>query len=410
LFKSEYDAGDWLTYTIRFQNTGTDTAFNITIRDTLSHRLYGTTLDVIATSHPYKLLIKDNKYCSWTFENILLPDSTRNEPASHGYITFRIKPVAGLNLHDTILNRAAIYFDYNLPEITNTQETMIRPTPVPPPAEPAVGGLQASYCNNQGVQKGKINNLPAAGSGITASVKLDNAFLAIASDSTFSFKIDTLAVGQHYVEVSFSNIAGVKIFGYYFSVIGALTPDVNVTANITNVVTLTNPVIFTAVNTSGGGPAPVYTFARDRNFTSILQAESSSASLTIDPATLMMGDNKVYVRMKTSITCYTVQNNIDSILIKRDAATGIIDPGNPGQNITVFPNPFDRRISVSGLNSGKAYHVVLYNARGQAIYTSEVKNKSMFDIPAEGIVPGIYWLNFYNVKRKLIGTEKVVKY
>ncbi len=410
LFKNEYDAGNWLTYTIRFQNTGTDTAFNVLISDTLSNRLTGTSLEVIAASHPYQFQIKDSKFCNWTFKNILLPDSNRNEPASHGYITYRIKPVNGLTINDKILNSAAIYFDFNLPVITNMQETTIKPTPVPPPPQPLVSGLQVSYCSNQGVQKAKINNLPPAGGTTTAAVKLDNASLPIAADSTFAFKVDTLSAGQHQVIVTFSNVTGSKTYTHAFMITAAVTPDVNVSANITNVVNLSNPVILTAVNAAGGGTAPVYTFARDKNFANILQAESATATVTIDPSTLVIGDNKVYVRMKTSVTCYTAQTNIDSILLRRDAATGIIDADNPGQVIKVSPNPFDGKISISGLNSGKAYRIALYNVRGQAVYTAEVKNKRLLEIPAAGIMPGIYWLTIYDAKRKAIGTEKIVKY
>ncbi|WP_315816408.1 DUF7619 domain-containing protein [Paraflavitalea speifideaquila] len=409
LFKSEYDAGNWLTYTIRFQNTGTDTAFNITIRDTLTNKLVGSSLEMVAASHPYKLLVKGNKYCSWTFNNILLVDSNRNEPASHGFVTFRVKPANGLALNDKIQNRAAIYFDYNLPVITNTHETVLKATPIPAPAQPVVTGLQAAYCSNLGVQKGKVTNLPAAGGVIAAIVKLDNATLAITSDSSFAFRVDTLTAGQHQVVVTFTNATATKTYTFDFSVTAAITPEVNITANITNVVNLTNTVIVTAANAAGGGTAPLYAFAKDKAFTSIVQAEGTSAMLNIDPATLVIGDNKVYVRMKTSATCYTVQTNIDSILIRRDAATGIVDPANPGLVILVAPNPFGSEIIVKGLNSGKAYRLVVFNNHGQALYTSDVKNKNVVTVPAGKIPAGVYWLSIYDDKKKLLGTEKLIK-
>lgn len=39
-----------LVYTIRFQNTGTDTAFNIVVKDTLDDRLNGATVEIIKTA------------------------------------------------------------------------------------------------------------------------------------------------------------------------------------------------------------------------------------------------------------------------------------------------------------------------------------------------------------------------
>ncbi|MBL0133095.1 MAG: hypothetical protein IPP79_03315 [Chitinophagaceae bacterium] len=117
-------------YTIRFQNTGNDTAFRVVLRDQLSIRLKPESFELVGSSHPCKVKIENGKDVSWTFENINLPDSSRNEAASHGYVSFRIRPVSGLNVLDTIRNFAAIYFDYNEPVITNTEVTVIRDVPL----------------------------------------------------------------------------------------------------------------------------------------------------------------------------------------------------------------------------------------------------------------------------------------
>ena len=58
--------------------------------------------------------------------NIMLPDSNVNEAASHGFIRFRVKPVSTLTLGNTVPNKAAIYFDYNTPVVTNTAITTIK--------------------------------------------------------------------------------------------------------------------------------------------------------------------------------------------------------------------------------------------------------------------------------------------
>lgn len=59
------------------------------------------------------------------FSNILLPDSNINEPASHGFVKYKIKPDSGLIPGDYIENRAYIYFDYNAAVVTNTSQTNI---------------------------------------------------------------------------------------------------------------------------------------------------------------------------------------------------------------------------------------------------------------------------------------------
>ena len=109
-----------LEYHIRFQNTGTDTAFNVVIRDTLSPLLDITSVRPSVSSHPYAWDIDSSNVLVFTFENIMLPDSNVNEAASHGFIRFRIAQQPDLPLGSVIENSAAIFFDFNAPVITNT--------------------------------------------------------------------------------------------------------------------------------------------------------------------------------------------------------------------------------------------------------------------------------------------------
>lgn len=113
-----------LEYLIRFQNTGTDTAFTVKVVDTLSSLHDLKTLKVIAASHKYTFEVKDNVLI-WTFNNILLPDSNVNEPLSHGFVKFSVKAAKGSPLFTEINNKAYIYFDYNPPVITNETSVTI---------------------------------------------------------------------------------------------------------------------------------------------------------------------------------------------------------------------------------------------------------------------------------------------
>jgi len=115
----------YINYWIRFQNTGTDTAFNITVRDTLDTKLEWNSLQMIGSSHPYQIQINSQNKLAWQFNNIRLPDSNRNEPRSHGFIAYRVKSKNNLVVGDTIKNSASIFFDYNLPVQTNRQNTIV---------------------------------------------------------------------------------------------------------------------------------------------------------------------------------------------------------------------------------------------------------------------------------------------
>ncbi|MGB0932584.1 MAG: DUF7619 domain-containing protein, partial [Chitinophagales bacterium] len=108
-----------LTYKIRFQNTGNDTAFRVMIVDTLPQGLEGASLNLGNSSHDYTFDIKFGNLLVWTFDNILLPDSTTNEPESHGFVQFSILPKADIELGAKIENKADIYFDFNEAVATN---------------------------------------------------------------------------------------------------------------------------------------------------------------------------------------------------------------------------------------------------------------------------------------------------
>ena len=114
-----------LQYTIRFQNTGTDTAFTVVIRDTLDTDLNIFTVVSGVTSHTSEFRMHGPGVLEWTFNNILLPDSNVNEPESHGFATFTVEQVPNLPNGSLITNSAGIYFDFNAPVITNQTEHLI---------------------------------------------------------------------------------------------------------------------------------------------------------------------------------------------------------------------------------------------------------------------------------------------
>jgi uncharacterized repeat protein (TIGR01451 family) len=114
------EANTDIEYRIRFQNTGNDTAYTVVLLDTLSSYLDPGTFVAGTASHPYTYEIFENGMLRFTFDNIDLPDSTTNEPASNGFVEFTISQMPDLPLGTVIENQAAIYFDQNPPIFTNT--------------------------------------------------------------------------------------------------------------------------------------------------------------------------------------------------------------------------------------------------------------------------------------------------
>jgi uncharacterized repeat protein (TIGR01451 family) len=109
-----------MQYVIRFQNTGSDTAFTVVIRDTLDIDLNIFTVTSGTSSHSYEFKMYGPRVLEWTFNNINLPDSSTNQESSKGFVSFTVNQVPNLAPTTEIKNTAAIYFDFNDPIITNT--------------------------------------------------------------------------------------------------------------------------------------------------------------------------------------------------------------------------------------------------------------------------------------------------
>jgi hypothetical protein len=119
------DADKYLHYLIRFQNTGTASAINVRVEHILDDKLDWATMQLESLSHTGRVEIENQTDVSFIFNNINLPDSTSDEPNSHGYIAFKIKPKSNVQVGDIISGVADIYFDFNPPIITNTVNTEI---------------------------------------------------------------------------------------------------------------------------------------------------------------------------------------------------------------------------------------------------------------------------------------------
>ena len=105
-----------LTYRIRFENTGTAPAQNITVRDTLDSDVFEPqSLRIVSSSHPVTIAILDG-VVDFQFVNINLPFE---DELNDGYVIFSVNTRSNLEVGDTIKNNASIYFDFNWPIHTN---------------------------------------------------------------------------------------------------------------------------------------------------------------------------------------------------------------------------------------------------------------------------------------------------
>jgi len=402
---NDINAGQYLVYTVRFQNTGNDTAFNISVRDTLDAKLDYTTIETIASSHPYQLTTSNGNQLKWTFKNIKLADSVHNESFSHGYIVYRVKPLPGLKIGDSVQNSASIYFDFNAPVKTNTQITVIRDELVKLP-KPVVSGMRRSYCQTEETVRAKITNLQPSNN----LVKLDSTILSIAPDSSFSIDLSTLTPGDHVVTVTFGTVSNSSISTYPITVTPAKTPQVKLQTNKVEVSSNDVNVQVSAGPIAGSGNVPLFSFGWDRNMNRLIQAESESKTVVISTTSLAIGLNWIYVRMKSDDSCVTKPFATDSVSITLNAGKGLSDPDYPNSVIIAYPNPFAGIIHVAGLHTEKTYTLVLTNSNGQVVRRQQIVGVTEYTLSAKSVARGEYWLTvFDNTRNRKIGIIRLMR-
>jgi uncharacterized repeat protein (TIGR01451 family) len=193
ILHSTFTSNDYLTYTIRFENTGNANAITVRVDDVLDADLNENSIIMVASSHNY-ILSRTGNNLSWKFDGIDLPPSVPNTQIGHGYITFQIKPEAGYAIGDIIPNFANIYFDFNPAIVTDVCNTEFVAT-----------------LSNQNFAFNDLNYYP---NPVKNSLSISNASLIeeIEITSLLGQKILTKKINELQTELNLSELAN----GIYF--------------------------------------------------------------------------------------------------------------------------------------------------------------------------------------------------
>lgn len=195
--------GEKLHYRIRFQNTGTASAVNVVVQDTVDASMDMATFATERASHAYDVLVQGN-VVTWKFSNIMLPDSGTNEPASHGFIEYCISPDSGLIDGTVVQNTAGIYFDFNAPVITNSTlhtyvSSLTSMEDVPQQSglllypNPTDGLLQIVICNGQSIGPASVTVFDIFGREVMRMIDWD---------WQGSIEAQQLRAGSYYVRIN----------------------------------------------------------------------------------------------------------------------------------------------------------------------------------------------------------------
>ncbi len=330
-------------YTINFQNTGTDTAYNITITDTLSSYLDPLTIKAGASSHPYSWEILSPCILKFHFNGINLPDSAVNEPRSHGFVTYSIGTVHGLPAGTIIKNTAHVYFDFNLPVETNTTTNELfncdSIASFSTTTNMLCGGEQLII-----TQTGKIPH--------QSFWYIDSLFQT--SADTFVFQ--TMIPGMHQV------------------ILQASTPfcDQTITASMLVIVPV-KPVITASGYLLTASPA--------------LHHQWYTGGTAIPGAIFInyiVPQDGWYKVLTTDITGCTAMS--DSVYI---SSVGI-SAGNRAESFTLSPNPFTDQLTLR-LHVNEDVSIRLQDALGRLLFSMKTEPGShTVEIPVSGLEHGLY--------------------
>jgi len=351
--------GDFINYVIQFQNDGSAEAFDVIVNDTLSNKLQANSLEVLAASHPFTFTLK-NKIASWKFPNINLPDSNTNEPASHGYILFRIKPISSLNTGDKIINRAAIYFDFNPAVITaydtlNIVTPVITILPIAPIIQPAG---DTGFCSGNIILRSNIaggnqwykNSIPI--SGAIADTLIVNTIGNYTATVTQNGATSNFSLPARVVTGVLQVVPIVKLTGQVFTIINPVTG-----------------YAYTWQVLSGG------------NWNDIIPAVTGSSYTA--------GANSMYRVRAVNGLCTAFSNSV---------AAGARLPANNPYGIYLYPNPVTHTLVLDNINLFQKWESLkITNVLGQLVLpVFSIKNQTTVSLDVSSLKQGIYFMQLIN--------------
>lgn len=228
-----------LTYTVRFENMGNDTARNVSVVDTLSPGVDPSTLQVVSASDPmFVTIINDGTHniAKFNFPNINLLDSSRHG-LNNGMFVFSVNARNPLADGTTIMNRVGIYFDENPVVMTNSVTNTIGMAPITGADNICMGYPDTLYNQMTG--------------GIWAS-----STPAIASVTSVGV-VSAVVPGTTVISYTVSNSCTTRTATKTVTVNNVVTDGVSITASSGDTTCTGVPVTFTATPVLGGA-TPYY--------------------------------------------------------------------------------------------------------------------------------------------------------
>lgn len=293
-----------LTYAIDFENTGNAPAHNIAVVDTLSDNVDPSTIRLISSTAPVTVAVVNfggHTLVKFDFAGINLPDSSHHN-ACDGQVVFSVKAKQGLTDGTNIFNRASIYFDDNLPVLTNTIGNTIGMSPITGPS---------NVCNTYRIQ---LNDLSQFGvwsrSNTNASV-------------TTNGLVTGLSAGVDTIRYTLSNSCLSRTQSKVITIDPTVVPAVVIssTSGSGDTVCSGTNATFTAAATNGG-TTPAYQW--------MVNGIASGAGASFGYMPPVNGD-VVSVKLTSSANCRLPDTAIDMKILT------VVEPNMPPITLEAYP-------------------------------------------------------------------------
>ena len=124
-------ARKWLTYTVRFENTGNFSAKDVYILDELDENILPDSFTLLETSNDVEVDFlpsgeNESRILRFSFNDIFLPFDDEN---NDGWVKFRVRVKDDIVENTIVSNTAEIYFDQNPAIVTNTIQNLFLTPP-----------------------------------------------------------------------------------------------------------------------------------------------------------------------------------------------------------------------------------------------------------------------------------------
>ncbi|MBT8232331.1 MAG: T9SS type A sorting domain-containing protein [Bacteroidia bacterium] len=202
-----------LLYTIRFENLGNDTAFNIRIEDTLQSAYDLSSFRMIQSSHIIsRYNIDSDRSLKVFFDDIQLPSIMQDTILNKGFFQYVVKLNEDLPIGSTVENTAFIYFDDNEFVQTNTSIHTITDVLAPKFVDSDNDGYFADVdCDDS-------NEFVNPGAEEICD-KLDNDCNGLVDDGIEGHEAPTIVcsdVGYDFIEIAWNDNSLARNYSIYF--------------------------------------------------------------------------------------------------------------------------------------------------------------------------------------------------